>query len=90
MNSASNKVNVRLSTGRRRQIQVVHLADPLVSKRNPSGVAEDSCVIFEEGGTQPFLFRIAARNPLNIEQLDLDTPHGRNHWDELRSYLETF
>ena len=44
MNSASNKVNVKLSDGRRLQIQAVHLSDPPLSK-NPKGLAEDYCVV---------------------------------------------
>ena len=70
VNSASNKVDVKLSDGRRLQIQVVHLSDPPLSK-NPKGLAEDYCVICEEDVARPLLFRIAARNPLRIESLDL-------------------
>lgn len=88
MNSASNKVNVKLSDGRRLQIQVVHLSDPPLSK-NPKGLAEDYCVIFEEGVARPLLFRIAARNPLRIEPLDLESREGSDHWMELNAYLKT-
>jgi hypothetical protein len=88
MNSASNKVNVKLSDGRRLQIQVVHLSDPPESK-NSKGLAEDYCVIFEEGVARPLLFRVAARNPLRIEPLDLESPEGSDHWKELNAYLKT-
>ena len=88
MNSASNKVNVKLWDGRRLQIQVVHLSDAPVSK-NPKGLAEDYCLIFEERAPRPLLFRIAARNPLRIEPLDLESPEGNDHWMELDAYLKT-
>jgi hypothetical protein len=88
MNSASNKVSVKLSSGRQIQIQVVHLSDPEAPRQNPSGDAEDYCVIFEEGGTQPLLFRIATRSPLRIEQLDINSPQGRDHWNALSGYLK--
>ena len=79
MNSASNKSTLN---SRRLQIQVVHLSDAPVSK-NPKGLAEDYCLIFEEGVPRPLLFRIAARNPLRIEPLDLESPEGNDHWMEL-------
>lgn len=88
MNSASNKVNVKLSDGRRLQIQVVHLSDPRLSK-NPKALAEDYCIVVEEGVARPLLFRIAGRNPLRIEPLDLDSPEGSDHWTELEAYLKT-
>jgi|HubBroStandDraft_6_1064221.scaffolds.fasta_scaffold2239388_1 hypothetical protein len=87
MNAASNKVRVKLSNGEAIEIQVIHLSNPLVSKENPSSLAEDYCVISEDGRTEAFLFRVASRSPLTIEQLDTDSPEGRLHWQRVDAYL---
>jgi hypothetical protein len=89
MNAASNKLKVRLSTGESIGIQVVHLLAPPVSKENPSGLSQDYCLISEDGGAEPFLFRIVARSPLTIEQLDINSPQGRSHWQQVDTYLKT-
>lgn len=80
MNSVSNKLQVILSNGKAIWIQVMHLANPVGSNENPNDLAEDYCVIFEDGGTKPLLFRVAAHRPLTIEQIYDDNPEGQSHW----------
>lgn len=87
MNAASNKLKAKLSNGKAIGIQVIHLANPPVSKENPSGLTEDYCVISEDEGTKPLLFRIAARSPLTIEQVDTESPVGRLNWQQVDAYL---
>jgi hypothetical protein len=88
MNAASNKLTITLSTGETIGIQVIHFLDAAISKENPSGLSQDYCVISEDGGAEPFLFRIAARSPLTIEQLDINSPKGRSQWQQVDAYLK--
>ena len=87
MNAASNKLKVTLSTGKAIGIQVIHLLDHPLSKGNPSGLSQDYCLIYEDGRAEPFLFRVAARSPLTIEQLDINSSEGRLHWQQVKAYL---
>ena len=88
MNAASNKLKVTISTGKALEIQVVHLSEPSVSKENPSGLSEDYCLISYDGAAEPFLFRVAARSPLTIQQLHINSTEGRSHWQRVDTYLK--
>jgi hypothetical protein len=87
MNTASNKLKVILSNGNTIGIQVMHLSNPVESKENLNHLAEDYCVIFEEGSTKAFLFRVVAHSPLTIEQVYADNPGGRSHWHRVEAFL---
>jgi len=87
MNAASNKLQVTLSNGKAIWIQVMHLANPVGSKENLNDLAEDYCVISEDGGTKPFLFRVVAHRPLAIEQMYAANPEGQSHWRRVEVFF---
>lgn len=87
MNTASNKLKAILSNGKAIWIQVMHLENPVGSKENPNDLAEDYCVIFEDAGTKPLLFRVVAHRPLAIEQIHADNPEGQSHWRCVEAFL---
>ena len=88
MNTASNRLQVILSDGKAIWVQVMHLENPVGSKENPNDLAEDYCVISEDRGTKPFLFRVVAHRPLTIEQIYADDPEGRSHWHRVEVFLD--
>ena len=88
MNTASNRLQIILSDGKAIWVQVMHLENPVGSKENPDDLAEDYCVISEDGGTKPFLFRVVAHRPLTIEQIYADDPEGRSHWHRVEVFLD--
>lgn len=67
------------------RFQTIHIDEPGSWALNKDGTTEDYYVIYHDNKLE--LFHVISRAPHKIEQIDLQTPLGAEHWQHVESCL---